>query len=139
MRDPKLAQLNPKFAIKVAAVLADLRGKGWDATIAEAWRSPASQLRKFRRGFSKVRWGFHCATTQGGKPDALAADIVDQRWYWRMPVLKLRLYRKHIMSSAKAHGLTSGATWRGFGLWGDFAHLQWKGISIEEAKAGKRP
>ena len=140
MKD-KLDELNPWFRHKIEhGVLPDLRGKGWEPVIAEAWRDPEIQLLKFRQKRSKVMWGFHCATAQDGKADALACDIVDHRWFWRMPLVKRLLFRKHLMSSCKAHGLTSGAQWvKSFPPYGDWAHVEAAGITIAEAKAGERP
>ena len=132
----KLRQLNPKFQPKVKAVLLDLAGKGWQPIIADAWRSPAEQMLNYRRGYSKVTFSFHnCCDPLTGNADALAADIVDARWYWNMPLVKRLLFIKHIVSSCRAHELQSGALWK----MRDWAHCETKAVTLAEAKAGKRP
>ncbi len=131
----KLKQLNPAFREKVKGVLLDLAGKGWQVVIATGWRSPAEQMDKYRHGYSKVTFSFHNCTTDAGQPDSLAADIVDARYYWNMPLLRRLLYVKHIISSCKAHGLQSGALWK----FVDWAHVETKAVTLDEAKHGKRP
>ena len=73
----RLLLVNKAIRAKVKSVLATLEFYGFRPLIAkEVWRDPATQLGMFRRGVSKRKWGFHCAT-EGGKPASLAADIVD--------------------------------------------------------------
>jgi hypothetical protein len=137
--NPKLLDLYPDFRRRVLWVLRDLQGKGWEPVVASAWRSEEEQLNLFRMKRSKLKYGFHNVTSKQGRPESLAADIVDRRWYWNMPILKIMKYRKDIMSSCKAHGLLSGGAWLSFGVYGDFAHVEAVGVSVGEAKIGKRP
>ena len=127
-QEEKLAELDPELRRKVEhGVLPDLRAHGWEPTIAEAWRSLKVQAQKVRLGYSTTMHSKHCAT-KDGKPAARAADIVDQRWYWGMPERALRAYRRDIMSTCKAHGLTSGGAWRRlYGVYGDWAHVELPG------------
>lgn len=103
----KLNELWPPFGRRVAAVLETLERLGWQPIIATGWRSPAQQLKEYREGDSKLKWGLHCATGKNGKPESLAADIVDARYLWGGPTaFWLDLYRV-----ARAQGLVSGAEW----------------------------
>jgi hypothetical protein len=150
-----LAKVDKTIRPAVAAVLADLEKQGQRPLIdVGVWRSPQEQLEKFKQGFSKVRWGFHCATTKDGKPDSLAADIVDANKMWNAS----REFWLRLGASAIAHNLGWGGF---FGLpkkmkealraelkhkkfhspaklgW-DVAHVETTRVTIAEAKAGKR-
>lgn len=106
----RLALIDVSIRARVAAVLGRLESRGLDPLIAtDVWRSPAVQLQKFRQGVSKLRWGFHCATTKEGKPGSLAADIVDANLNWNAPA---------------SFWLAVGAAAAEFGLsWGGFFGL----------------
>ena len=143
--------VRPKFA----AVLKDLEGHGLRPRIQEAWRSPADQLKAFKSGHSKLKYGYHNVTWPDGSPAALAADILDDDHPLNPPTKFLLM----LCASANAHGLGTGITW---GLpktlkfaigaaivsktwdanvktgW-DPTHVETLGISVAEAKAGKRP
>jgi hypothetical protein len=113
----KLDSLDSRLRPKVEAVLADLQGKGWQPTIAEARRTIEEQRRKVELGYSRTLDSPHVR--------GLAADIVDRRYGWRMPEAVLQRYRMHMASSARAHGLTWGGVWTKFyGRNGDWAHVQ---------------
>lgn len=73
-----LAQLDERFRVRIKRVMQLMVGLGERPRIQCAWRSEAEQLEAFTAGKSKVRWGFHCASRDGG-PAALAADILDDR------------------------------------------------------------
>lgn len=161
----RLLKVDTSIRGKVASCLATLEHYGHRPVIAaEVWRDPKTQLAMFRRGVSKVTWGFHCATTPDGKPASLAADIVDAEKAWNAtPAFWLTLGY-----ASKAQGLGWGGWWglptnirKGiddafawvrteqlkpdgakmprvkFG-W-DQAHVEVAGISIAEARRGKRP
>ena len=151
----RLTECNPAFRKKVAAILADMEGHGWRPRIQEAWRSPARQRQLLAEGFTKVRWGMHCATTESGKPDALAVDILDDD----RPNNEGTRFLLMLASSAKAHGCLTGIDWglsskrketvreavakRDFDAkvsvgW-DPCHVQIGGISVIEARSGARP
>jgi len=67
---------------QVQDCLARMHKLGQPAIIhSDVWRSPENQLDKFRRGVSKVQWGYHCATRRG-KPASLACDIVHADLFW---------------------------------------------------------
>jgi peptidoglycan L-alanyl-D-glutamate endopeptidase CwlK len=152
-----LQRINPRLRPKIAAVISDLEGHGDQPLIdSGVYRSPAEQMQKFRAGFSKVRWSFHNATSKTGAPDSLAVDITDARYGWDSP----QSFWLRLAASAQAHGLECGIYWGlkahqraaitnaiaaqnwtpgNISLGWDTAHLQVKGISLRQAKWGKRP
>lgn len=151
----RLKECFPKFAQRVDAVIKDLEAQGFRPRIQDANRSIADQLKAFNNGFSKVRFGFHNITGANGKPEALAVDLLDDD----KPLSPSRKYIILLAEAAQAHGLHPGSF---FGLpqalraglskaiqdhnfdtkikiGFDPTHIEVTGISIEEAKAGKRP
>jgi hypothetical protein len=150
-----LLLVDKSIRAQVKAVLTDLEALKLRPLIAsEVWRDPALQLKKFQEGTSKLKWGFHCATTPDGKPASLAADIVDANKLWGAS----RDFWLKLGSCALAHNLGWG------GLWGlpasvrtglrealakkhwnanvklgwDVAHVETTRVTVAEAKAGKR-
>jgi hypothetical protein len=153
-----IAKMSPVMRPKIRAVLTDMESAGFKPIIDLAvYRTPAEQLKLYRAGHSKVTYSYHNATSKSGKPDSLAADIVDQRFGWtgKAP----RLYWFLLARSGLVHDLYSGSH---FGLstsqrtkfraalvlrdlaysgpigW-DPAHLEPRGLSLAKAKAGLRP
>lgn len=151
----KLTECNPIFRRKVAAILEDLECHGWRPRIQEAWRSPTRQKQLLADGFTKVRWGMHNATTEDGNPDSLAVDILDDN----QPNKESTRFLLILATSAKAHACVTGIDWglaqedrdtirsaiasRDFDakieLGWDPCHVQIRGISAQEARAGVRP
>lgn len=129
-----LADLHPWFRRKVAAILRDLEGHGWRPRIQVAWRSPAEQRRLKREGYSRVAWGFHNATSASGRPESLAADIVNDTDPYHEPAQ----FYAHLESSANAHGLMTGRRWRTLR---DPWHVQPRSetLTISRARSGERP
>jgi hypothetical protein len=153
--ESRLAECHPVFRRKVRAILEDLEGHGLRPRIQEAWRSPARQKKLLAEGFTKVRWGMHNATTDDGKPESLAVDILDDD----KPNNESTQFLLLLASSAKAHECVTGIVWglsarsrkrveaaiaeRDFDApvligW-DPCHVQIEGITVQEARAGKRP
>lgn len=154
----RLLKVDTSIRSKVASVLATLEHYGHRPLIAaEVWRDPALQLSMYRRGVSKVRWGFHCAT-RDGKPASLAADIIDaekgwsatpafwltlgyaanaQRlgWggYWGLPASMRRALEETVRSPIDP---TEKGERVKFG-W-DVSHVETSAVTIAEARAGKR-
>lgn len=154
----RLLLVDPTIRDQVAAVIATLEFYGCRPKVArEVWRDPAEQLEMFRRGVSRVRWGFHCAT-RDGQPASLAADIVDADLNWNASVR----FWIVLGYAARAQGLGWGGRW---GLpkpllraldamldrvkagapidprvkigW-DAAHIETARVTVAEARAGKR-
>ena len=144
----KLAELFPTFRVRIAAVIASLEGQGIRPRIQEAWRSEQAQLEAFQSGHSKLMFGFHNVTGANATHEALAVDLLDDD----NP-------RNPVAAEAQLQQLTTGIRW---GLpkamasaidaalaarnwvapvkvgW-DPTHIQPLGLTVSEAKAGKRP
>jgi hypothetical protein len=151
----RLTECFPKFANRVGAVIEDMEAQGFRPRIQDAHRTIADQLIAFNNGNSKVKFGFHNVTGSGGKPEALAVDLLDDD----KPLNPTREYLIRLAATAQAHGLQTGIFFglaqglrqglsqaiadQNFGsaakIGFDPTHVEVTGISIAEAKAGKRP
>jgi len=152
----RLTELHPKFAKRIAAIIADLEQQGFRPRIQDAWRSPEDQLKAFNSGHSELRYGFHNVTSKKGVKEALAVDLLDDDHAAK----EGREYLLHLAATAERHGTMTGIR---FGLktakmraavdaaiaaqdwkapvkigW-DPTHIQPVGITPAEAEAGKRP
>lgn len=151
----RATELFPTFRTRIKAVLADLESQGFRPRIQDAWRSPDDQLAAFNSGHSQLKFGFHNVTGAGGTKEALAVDMLDDDH----PAREGPEYLLHLAAAAEKQGLTTGIRW---GLpaklragiddaiankdwkapvkvgW-DPSHVEPKGITPAEAKAGKRP
>lgn len=151
----KLAQLYPTFAKRIAKVVAALEAAGIRPRIQDAYRSPADQLIAFNKGNSKLKFGFHNVTGNGGNPESLAVDLLDDD----SPLSMTTAYFLRVAVAAEKNGLVSGIR---FGLsaglrvgidvaiaaknyaaavkvgW-DPTHIEPTGITPTEARGGKRP
>jgi uncharacterized protein YvpB len=151
----KLAEMYPTFRTRAAAVVKELEGYGYRPRIQEAWRSPSDQLAAFRSGHSQLMYGLHNVTATNGAKEALAADIIDDN-----NPLSINLpFVLHLLAAAENNGLTSGVYWNLSDVnvaaihtaiatknWNAKVHIGWDpmhvevtGISVAEAKDGKRP
>lgn len=153
--EQRLKECFPKFAKRVEAVIKDLEAQGFRPRIQDAHRSIADQEKAFKGGFSKVKFGFHNVTAANGKSESLAVDLLDDD----KPLSPSRKYIILLAEAAQAHGLHPGSF---FGLpqslragltnairehnfdpnvkiGFDPTHIEATGLSISEAKAGKRP
>ena len=152
----RLTECFPTFAARVAQVIKDMEAKGFRPRIQAAHRTIAEQAEAVRDGFSHVLFGFHNVTGAGGKPESLAVDMLDDD----NPIDPPRKYLITLSSVAQKNGLQSGIF---FDLKPDAArkklqkaidelnfdtsikmgfdptHLEPTGLTIAQAKAGKRP
>jgi hypothetical protein len=151
----RLTECFPTFATRMEAVIRAMEDQGFRPRIQDAHRTIADQLKAFNGGFSKVRFGFHNVTGSNGKPEALAVDLLDDD----KPLSPTREYLIRLAAAAEAQGLQTGIF---FGLpqalrlglsqaianldfnpaikiGFDPTHVEVTGISISEAKTGKRP
>ena len=150
----KLQELYPVFRAKIEAVIRVMEQAGYRPRVQVGWRSPADQLDAYRRGTSRVQFGFHNVTGITGVKESLAADIWDDD---RLEQVKVD-FMLHLAAAAQAQGLTTGIRWElkdedsvlidialqnenwdarirvGF----DPLHVEPTGITIQEAKDGKR-
>ena len=119
--EKKILSLYPAMRPKVEAVLAGLRGRGFQPKVFFAWRSVAVQLELFRKGNTKVKFSFHNAQLRNGTPNAYAADIIDVRWAWG-PGAESNGFWRALGQEGKGQGLYWGGDWTSFRDW---AHVQW--------------
>lgn len=149
-----LMECAPFFRSKAAAIIADMESHGFRPRIQQAWRSPAEQLRAYKNGFSKLKWGFHNVTLNDG-PYSFAVDILDDDH----PTNPGPKYLLMLASSAQSHGCQTGIEWglstaRRLAIraaikakawntalaWGwDSCHCEIVGITPKQAQAGKLP
>ncbi|MEK6299470.1 MAG: hypothetical protein AABO41_02015 [Acidobacteriota bacterium] len=151
----RLTECFPKFAARLEAVIKAMEDQGFRQRIQDAHRTIADQRKAFDGGFSRVLFGFHNVTGKEDKPEALAVDLLDDD----RPLSPNREYLIRLAATAQAQGLQTGiffglpqALRRGLSeaiasldfnpaikIGFDPTHVEVKGISIAEAKAGKRP
>lgn len=124
----KLLEVHPKLRPKVAAILRDLEGHKYRPRIQCAFRSVIEQRRAFNEGHSQLRWGFHCAMSAGGGPQALAVDILDDN----APLKPSARFIDCLRRSAESHGMDAPFDW-------DPCHVEVTGITIAQARKGVRP
>jgi hypothetical protein len=151
----RLLELHPRFARRVTAVIDEMESEGWRPRIQDAWRSPQAQAAAFAAGHSKLRFGFHNITGAGGRPEALAVDLLDDD----APLTPGKPYLLRLAAAAGHAGLQTGIRW---GLntalaraidqaivdrewqapvkigW-DPTHLEPTGLTVAQARAGQRP
>ena len=156
-KDDMLAQCNPVFANRVKLVYDALEAEGWRPRLQDAWRSQAETLRLYKLRLTSVKWSFHNALNEHGKPDSLAVHVFDDDApNPASPSLKfiMRLCyhaRRNKLQTGITFGLLnntrlglleaidSGETdWEGKIGW-DSCHLEVAGISIAQARQGVRP
>lgn len=120
---PKLAELHPTFATKVARIIERLEAQGWQPKIGQdgAWRTAATQRRLKGGGFSTVDFSFHMAKLPGGKPGALAVDLFDRRYSPSGSSASQMEFWRQLSVEAQKEGMTTGITWSN--PW-DPAHIQ---------------
>ena len=151
----RLAELYPTFRTRLKKVIASLESSGFRPRIQDAWRSPADQKKAYDSGHSKLRFAFHNVTAKDGTPEALAVDLLDDD----SPLSPGKSYLLQLAAASEKAGLTTGIRWGVPGKlveaidraiaakdWSamvkigwDPTHVQPIGITVAEAKAGKRP
>jgi len=151
----RLTECFPKFGHRVAAVIAALEAQGLRPRIQDAWRSIPDQIAAFNAGNSKVKFGFHNITGEHGEKEALAVDLLDDD----APLSPSTKYLLMVAKAAREQGLQTCILWdlpkrlqdgveaaiaagnfdaRVKVGW-DPTHIEPTGITIAEAKSGKRP
>jgi hypothetical protein len=151
----RLTELYPAFAARLARVIKRLEADGLRPRIQDAYRSPQDQRAAFDAGHSDLLYGFHNVTSKDGKPESLAAELLDDD----APTTKGIPYALRLAAAAEAEGLSTGIRW---GLtpkqkaaidaaiakkdwmakvvtgW-DAYHVEPTGITVAQAKMGRRP
>lgn len=151
----RLQELYPRFATRVAAVIAELQDEGWRPRIQDGWRPLAAQEAAHAAGHTKLKYGFHNVTGADGRPEALAVDLLDDD----APLNPGKPFVLRLAAAADNAGLTSGVRW---GLsarlaqaidtailhreWNapvkigwDPTHLEARGLTVAQARKGQRP
>jgi hypothetical protein len=136
-------------------VITELEGKGLRPRIQDAWRSPGDQLKAFNNGNSKLKFGFHNVTSGTGSPESLAVDMLDDD----SPLASGKPYLLQLAAAAEKAGLMTGVRWgvpkalvgaidaaiaakdwdANVKIGWDPTHVEPTGITVAEAKSGKRP
>ena len=151
----RLLELFPAFRARVANIISELESEGIRPRIQDAYRSPADQLIAFNSGHSKLKFGFHNVTGLNEKKESLAVDMLDDD----NPLNISARYLLKLAHASEKNGLTTGIRW---GLpdklrsaidnalatqdwdtsvkvgW-DPTHVEPVGITVSQAKNGKRP
>lgn len=151
----KLHELHPAVRVRMEAVIHEMESYGYRPRIQEAWRSPKDQLAAYNAGTSKIKYGFHNVTASDETKEALAADV----WDDNRPFNTKTDFMLHLLAAAEKNGLTTGIRWslsdnrikliedaiaqedwkRPVWVGWDPLHVEVKGITVQEAEAGKRP
>src|SRR5262245_57784695 len=103
----KLQELYPYFRTRIEAVIKEMELSGYRPRVQTAWRSAADQLDAYRRGTSRLQYGFHNVTGINNEKEALAADIWDDDLLDKVKVD----YMLHLAAAAEAQGLITGIRW----------------------------
>lgn len=153
--ETKLLEMHPAFRVRLQAVIKELEEYGYRPRIEQAWLSQQEQVEAYRSGRSGVTYGFHNITSAVGVKEALAAEVWDDNDFAHQKTP----FMLHLLAAAEANGLTTGMRW---GLspekveaiddaiaiknWdgpvypgGEPLHVEITGLSIQDAKDGKRP
>ena len=151
----RLEELYPTFRNRLKKVIAEMESAGLRPRIQDAWRSPADQLKAFKAGHSKLKYGFHNVTGPKGEKQSLAVDMIDDN----NPLNSAKSYLLQLAAAARRNGLNTGIAW---GLpqnlsdavdhaiathaWSvnvkigwDPTHVEPANFSVVDAKLGKRP
>ena len=151
----RLTEMYAPMAPVVRRMLTRLEDQGFRPRIQGAWRSKADQLKAFHHGTSQVTFGFHNVTAKDGTKESLACDVLDDDH----PLAPPTKYLLALAIAARAENLETGILWglkpsliagveaaiaavdldRDVKVGFDPTHVQPAGITIAQAKAGKRP
>ncbi|MEB0136454.1 hypothetical protein QN362_14025 [Actimicrobium sp. CCC2.4] len=151
----RLQQLHPGFRLRVHTMLTALEAAGWHPRCQDAWRSPEQQLRAWRNGYSKLKFGFHNVTDADGNPAALAVDVLDDD----APESASPVFLLQLAAAAEQAGLRTGIRWglpralaqaidravaasdwhAAVKLGWDPGHVETSDVTVAQARAGRRP
>ncbi|MEO6023298.1 MAG: hypothetical protein ABIP64_09315 [Burkholderiales bacterium] len=151
----RLEELYPTFRHRLKRVISELEAAGLRPRIQDAWRSPVDQLKAFKSGHSKLKYGFHNVTGPNGEKQSLAVDMVDDN----NPLNSGRAYLLQLAAAALRQGLHTGIAWglpknlsdaiehaiaaqswtQNVKIGWDPSHVEPAGFSVVDAKLGKRP
>ena len=72
-----LLELFPTFRARILGIIDCLEEQGLRPRIREAWRSREEQLRRFKSGHTRLKFGLHNLTGKNGAKEALAVHLLD--------------------------------------------------------------
>jgi len=151
----RLAELYPIYRAGVTKVIAEMEKRGYRPRIQDGYRSPADQLKAFNSGNSKLKYGFHNVTGANGAKESLAVDLLDDD----SPLASRKEYLLNLADVCRSLNLLTGIKWglpaalgaavdaaiknkdwkANVKIGWDPTHIEPTGITVAEAKAGKRP
>jgi hypothetical protein len=151
----RLLELFPTLRSRIAKVIQDLEAMGVRSRIQDAYRSPQDQLIAFNTGHSKLKFGFHNVTGINGEKESLAVDMLDDD----NPLSLSTGYLLKLAWASEKNGLITGIRWgvppqlqkainnaiaakdwnAKVKLGWDPSHVQPTGITVSQARSGKRP
>ena len=151
----RLEELYSSFRNRLKKVIAELEAAGLRPRIQDAWRSPDDQLKAFKSGHSKLKYGFHNVTGPRGEKQSLAVDMIDDN----NPLNSGRAYLLQLAAAARRQGLNTGIAWglpknlsdaiehaiatqswtQNVKIGWDPTHVEPANFSVSDAKLGKRP
>lgn len=132
-----------------------MEARGYRPRIQDAYRSPEDQMKAYTSGTSKLKYGFHNVTGANGAKESLAVDLLDDDF----PLNSRKEYLLNLADASEKQGLQTGIRWglpatlrKGIDTaiaqkawktelrigW-DPTHIEPTGITVAEAKEGKRP
>lgn len=151
----RLTTMDAQMAGAVRRVLTRMENHGFRPRIQAAWRSEADQLKAYNAGNSELKFGYHNITGPNGHKEALACDVLDDddplspgtKYLLRLAIASRH---EHLstgilwgLSSSHAAGVSAAIaaldTEREVHVGWDPTHVQVVGISIAQARKGKRP
>lgn len=151
----RLLELHPAFRSRLIKVIETLEAMGLRPRIQDGYRSPEDQLIAFNNGNSKLKFGFHNITGPNGEKESLAVDMLDDN----SPLNTSSGYLLKLAHVSEKNGLTTGIRWglpaklrsaideaitaqnwdASVKIGWDPTHVEPVGITVTEAKSGKRP
>lgn len=99
-----LQELFPTFRDRILGIIDFMERHGHRPRIKEAWRSREEQLRRFKAGDARVKFGLHNVTGKGGAKEALAVDLLDDD----APDAASTRFLLILAAAARAHGCQTG-------------------------------
>jgi hypothetical protein len=151
----RLLELFPSFRARISQVITELEAMAVRPRIQDAYRSPADQLIAFNTGHSKLKFGFHNVTGPNNEKESLAVDMLDDD----NPLNLSKSFLLKLAFASEKSGLRTGIRWgvpqklitaidaaiaaqdwdADVKIGWDPSHVQPVGITVTEAKNGKRP
>lgn len=151
----RMQELYPTFRQKIGNIITELEAMGIRPRIQDAYRSPGDQLKAYNSGNSKLKFGFHNVTGVNGAKESLAVDMLDDD----NPLELSTSYLLKLAFASEKNGLITGIRWglpnklqkavtdaitqqqwdAAVKIGWDPSHVEPTGITVTQAKQGKRP